>query len=101
MTYYSTGKSPYLKGRGKPIEAEGITAELLLKKGAIVQFLDELDGCPKAEVVIEPDNETIAPAKQNLEVVAEKQKRAKRDSLKKKPKQAKKKTKSTKTEKAG
>ena len=48
MIYYSTGKSPYLKGRGKPINIEdkslsGNTAELLLQKGYVVKTIEELN----------------------------------------------------------
>jgi hypothetical protein len=58
VKYYSTGKSPYLKGRGKPVVTDSITAAILLQKGSIVSSLDELNGTVKVEtpnVVEHPD----------------------------------------------
>lgn len=105
MTFYSTGKSPYLQGRGKPINAEGATAELLLQRGYVVKFLDELSACPQHEQAsveeMQTPHATEEPSTQNLEIVIEKQKRQKRDTLKKKTKPVKNKNKRTKTEKAG
>ena len=44
MIYYSTGKSPYLPAKGKAVEETNIiTAEILLKKGSLVQTLEELE----------------------------------------------------------
>lgn len=43
VKYYSTGKSPYLKGRGKPVVTDAITAAILLQKGSIVSSLEELN----------------------------------------------------------
>ena len=44
MTYYSTGKSPYLPSRGKAVESSNATtANILLKNGALVVSLSDLE----------------------------------------------------------
>lgn len=55
MTYYSTGKSPYLPAKGKAVECTNTTTvEILLKKGSLVVSLAELDVVEtKAPEVIE------------------------------------------------
>lgn len=42
MIYYSTGKSPYLPAKGKPVETDNeSTVKILLKNGSIVESLNE------------------------------------------------------------
>jgi hypothetical protein len=52
MIYYSTGKSSYLKGLGAAVEETNLaTAQILIKKGYIVESLDFLQD--KKEDVVE------------------------------------------------
>lgn len=84
MIYYSTGKSPYLKGRGKPItigetSLSGNTAELLLKKGYVVKTIEELDDVKVKEP--ETVNAPLVEEKQEVQITIKKE-RKKRETKK-------------------
>jgi len=52
MIYYSTGKSSYLKKVGTAVEETNLTtAQILIKKGHIVESLEQLK--PQKEEVVE------------------------------------------------
>lgn len=85
MIYYSTGKSPYLPAKGKAVECTNTTTvEILLKKGALVVSLTELD------VIETKELETIEVEKENLEKpIIEKQKVVAKPKTKGRPKKTK------------
>lgn len=64
MTYYSTGKSSYLKKAGTAVEETNLTtAQILIKKGHLVESLDELQ-----EKVVEVVEKVEQPVEKVIKV---------------------------------
>lgn len=51
MIYYSTGKGQYMRSVGKAVDLDEATAQILIKKGFIVESKDQIQ--LKEEVVVE------------------------------------------------
>ena len=57
---YSTGISPYLGHRGKPVEnVDSLTAEILIKKGTVVRSLEELNVEPKKVEAVKVETKEV------------------------------------------
>ena len=60
MIYYSTGKSSYLPSKGKSVICDNkVTIDILIKNGAIVESLEELEVVEVIEKAVETEQAPV------------------------------------------